>query len=88
MPQPCPEPNQTALTLEDDPVSLERCLQIFDKFGDCTGLRANLDKTQAVWFGSGHGCGIEYLPHRKNKKIRRKRISWRTPLVMSKKSEQ
>jgi hypothetical protein len=29
------------------------------------GLRANLDKTQAVWFGSGHGCGIEYLPHRK-----------------------
>jgi hypothetical protein len=28
-------------------------------------LRANLDKTRAVWFGSGHGCGIEYLPHRK-----------------------
>jgi hypothetical protein len=26
------------------------------------GLRANLDKTQAVWFGSGNGCGIEYLP--------------------------
>ena len=29
------------------------------------GLRANLDKTQAVWFGSEHGCGIEYLSHRK-----------------------
>jgi hypothetical protein len=56
--------DDTSLTLEDDPVSLERCLQIFDKFGDCAGLRANLDKTQAVWFGSGHGCGIEYLPHR------------------------
>ena len=27
------------------------------------GLRANLEKTQVVWFGSG--CGIEYLPHRK-----------------------
>jgi hypothetical protein len=26
------------------------------------GLRTNLDKTQAVWFGSGNGCGIEYLP--------------------------
>ena len=56
--------DDTLLTLEDDPVSLERCLQIFDKFGDCAGLRANLDKTQAVWFGSGHGCGIEYLLHR------------------------
>jgi hypothetical protein len=56
--------DDTSLTLEDDPVSLERCLQIFDKFGDCAGLRANLDKIQAVWFGSGHGCGIEYLPHR------------------------
>jgi hypothetical protein len=56
--------DDTSLTLEDNPVSLERCLQIFDKFGDCAGLRANLDKTQAVWFGSGHGCSIEYLPHR------------------------
>jgi hypothetical protein len=55
--------DDTSLTLEDDPVSLERRLQIFDKFGDCAGLRANLDKTQAVWFGSGHGCGIKYLPH-------------------------
>ena len=43
--------DDTSLTLEDDAVSLERCLQIFDKFGDCAGLRANLDKTQAVWFG-------------------------------------
>ena len=34
------------------------------KLGDCAGLRAYLDKTQGVWFGSGHGCGIEYLPHR------------------------
>jgi hypothetical protein len=49
--------DDTSLTLEDDPVSLERCVHIFDKFGDCGGLRANLDKTQAVWFGSGHGCG-------------------------------
>ena len=38
--------DDTSLTLEDDPVSLERCLQIFDKFGDCAGLRANLNKTQ------------------------------------------
>ena len=38
--------------------------QIFDKFSDCAGLRANLDKTQAVWFVSEYGCGIEYLPHR------------------------
>ena len=36
--------DDTSLTLEDDPVSLERCLQIFDKFGDCACLRANLDK--------------------------------------------
>jgi hypothetical protein len=56
--------DDTSLTLEDDSVSLERCLQIFDKFCDCADLRANIDKTQAVWFGSGHGYGIEYLPHR------------------------
>ena len=56
--------DDTSFTLVDDPVSLERCLQIFVKFGDCAGLRANLDKTQAVWFGSVHDCGIEYLPHR------------------------
>ena len=36
--------DDTSLTLEDDPVSLERCLQIFDKFSDCACLRANLDK--------------------------------------------
>ena len=30
--------DDTSLTLEDNPVSLERCLQIFDKFGDCDGL--------------------------------------------------
>ena len=42
--------DDTSLTLEDDSVSLERCLQIFDKFCDCVDLRANIDKTQAVWF--------------------------------------
>jgi hypothetical protein len=44
--------DDTSLTLEDDPVSLERCLQIFDKFGDCACLRANLDKPTGclVWF--------------------------------------
>jgi hypothetical protein len=40
--------DENSVTLEDDPVSLERCLQIFDKFGDCAGLRANLDLRQAV----------------------------------------
>jgi hypothetical protein len=59
--------DDTSLTLEDDPVSLERCLHKFDKFGDCAGLRANIAKTQAVWFGSGHGCSTTefeeyYLP--------------------------
>ena len=44
--------DDTSLILEDDPVSLERCLQIFDKFGDCACLRANLDKNTGclVWF--------------------------------------
>ena len=44
--------DDTSLFLEDDPVSLERYLQIFDKFGDCACLRANLDKNTGclVWF--------------------------------------
>ena len=56
--------NDTSIILKDDTDSLEKCLDIFDQFGSCAGLKANLDKTQAVWIGSGFGCGVEYLPHR------------------------
>jgi hypothetical protein len=56
--------DDTSLTLEDSPVSLERCLQIFDKFGDCddwfeSQLRQNTGCL--VWFLSMVVASNTYL---------------------------
>ena len=39
-----------------------------DNFAECSGLRANFDKTQALWFGTKRGCGEELITE--------KRIIW------------
>ena len=39
------------LILEDDKKSLNMALHIIDYFAGCSGLRANFDKTQVLWFG-------------------------------------
>jgi hypothetical protein len=44
--------DDTSLTLEDDPVSLEKCLQIFDKFGELCWFESQLRQNTGclVWF--------------------------------------
>ena len=44
--------DDSTLTLDDDEKSLEQSLYILEKFSECSGLRANLEKTEAIWIGS------------------------------------
>lgn len=50
----------SALTLADDPDSLKAALDYIDSFAHCSSLRANFNKTQALWNGVKRGCGEEY----------------------------
>ena len=43
----------------DDEKSLNTELDIVDRYAGCSGLRANFDKTQVLWFGAKRGCGEE-----------------------------
>lgn len=56
--------DDSSLTLDDNPESLEQTLYILHKFSQCAGLRANLDKTQAVWIGSKVGSRDILLPEK------------------------
>ena len=48
--------DDSRLTLGDDK-SLNMALNITVYFVGCSGLRANFDKTQVLWFGAKRGCG-------------------------------
>lgn len=50
--------------LNDDSESLNSAIKIIEDFGDCSGLRANFEKTEAVWIGARRGC-IEELQTKK-----------------------
>jgi hypothetical protein len=51
--------DESTLILEDDTLSLNHALEVVELFSTCSGLRANFDKTQAVWIGARRGCGEE-----------------------------
>jgi hypothetical protein len=34
-------------------------LHVINLYSACSGLRANFDKTQAIWIGARRGCGME-----------------------------
>lgn len=57
--------DDTSFTLSDDPVSLETTLNILEDFAKVSGLKINLEKTQAIWIGARRGCGLELLPEKK-----------------------
>jgi hypothetical protein len=40
---------------------IEKSLHILSLFSECSGLKVNLDKTEAIWIGSKHGPGGEYI---------------------------
>ena len=45
------------MLLKGDERSLNTTLDIIKLFAECSGLRANFDKTEAVWIGAKRGCG-------------------------------
>lgn len=44
--------DDTTLILDGSKDSLENSLNVFEKFEKCSGLKVNLDKTQATWIGN------------------------------------
>ena len=51
--------DDSTLTLDNNPESLNKALFLIKIFGECSGLKANFAKTQAVWIGEKRGCGEE-----------------------------
>ena len=59
--------DDSTLLLNDSEESLSRSLYILQKFSECAGLKANLDKTEAIWIGSKLHSDEELLPNLKLK---------------------
>ena len=55
--------DDSSLLLDDDENSLKQSLYILEKFSECSGLRANLDKTEAIWVGSRAHSKEKLLPN-------------------------
>lgn len=51
--------DDSSLILDDDLQSVNKALDLIELYSTCSGLRANFDKTQAVWIGARRGCGME-----------------------------
>jgi hypothetical protein len=43
--------DDTTIFLDGSENSLKNCLLVLDKFRECSGMKANIDKTQAIWIG-------------------------------------
>ena len=56
--------DDSSLLLDGNEESLDRSLFVLQKFSECAGLRANIDKTEAIWIGSKKGSKEKILPHR------------------------
>ena len=59
--------DDSTLILGDDEKSLNMALHIIDCFADCSGLRANFDKTQVLWW-----AGPSHVAEKKKKKWEKK----------------
>ena len=53
--------DDTTLMLDGSKTSLKYTLSIFSNFEKCSGLKVNLDKTQAIWIGSKLGSDVRLL---------------------------
>lgn len=54
--------DDSSIILDGSEQSLRKTLDILDKFSECAGLRANLEKTEAIWFGSKLGNEEKLAP--------------------------
>ena len=62
--------DDSSLLLDGNEKSLQKSLFILDKFSECAGLRANIDKTEAIWVGSKRSSKEKILPN--------KNLNWNT----------
>jgi hypothetical protein len=54
--------DDTFLLLDGTEQSLRKCLLLLERYANCSGLKLNIDKTNAVWLGSKVKCN-EILCH-------------------------
>jgi hypothetical protein len=59
--------DDSSLILDGGDDSLRKSLYILEKFSECAGLKANLDKTEAIWIGSKVYSKERLLPGEKLK---------------------
>jgi hypothetical protein len=50
--------DDSTINLEDDETSPNVTLELLYYFSDCSGLRANFDKTEPIWIGAKRGCVV------------------------------
>ena len=56
--------DDSSLILDENENCLQRSLYILEKFSECAGLRANLEKTEAIWIGSRKNSKDKFLPEK------------------------
>jgi hypothetical protein len=57
--------DDSTIILENDEKSLNATLGLLNYFSDCSGLRTNFDKTEAIWIGAKRSC-VETIKTIKN----------------------
>jgi hypothetical protein len=58
--------DDSPLSQADDENSLNEALHAVNLYSTCSGLRANFDKTHAIWSGVRMGCGSEFHTYPNN----------------------
>ena len=64
--------DDTTLILDGSAASLQKALELLDKFALISGLKVNYEKTEALWIGNLRHCTVTLLPQRKITWARRK----------------
>lgn len=55
--------DDSEIMLAGDRISFENTIQTIDRFGDVSGLKLNLNKTNVTWLGSKRNSDIRYMQH-------------------------
>lgn len=55
--------DDSEIMLEGDRVSFEETFRTVERFGSSSGLKLNVDKTNAIWLGSMRNSNVRYLPY-------------------------
>ena len=45
--------------------TFEETIRVLDDFGNKSGLKSNIEKTNVIWLGSNTNTNIRYMPHLK-----------------------